>query len=79
VTTARTDTLIRAAADAGVTLGVIFQDRLKPDVQRMKTLIERGRLGTPILANARVNGTGRRPTIAIRAGVARTRSTAAAP
>jgi predicted dehydrogenase len=54
VTTARTDALIRAAADAGVTLGVIFQDRLKPDVQRMKALIDRGRLGTPILANARV-------------------------
>jgi predicted dehydrogenase len=54
VTTARTDALIEAASDAGVTLGVIFQDRLKPDVQRMKALIDRGRLGAPILANARV-------------------------
>ena len=54
VTTARTDALIRAAADAGVNIGVIFQDRLKPDVLRMKALIDRGRLGTPILANARV-------------------------
>ncbi|CEF48721.1 unnamed protein product [uncultured bacterium] len=54
VTTARADALIQAATDAGVTLGVIFQDRLKPDVQRMKALIERGRLGTPILASARV-------------------------
>jgi UDP-N-acetyl-2-amino-2-deoxyglucuronate dehydrogenase len=54
VTTARTDALIRAAADAAVTLGVIFQDRLKPDVRRMKALVDRGRLGTPILANARV-------------------------
>jgi len=54
VTTARVDALIRAAAHAGVTLGVIFQDRLKPDVRRLKALVEAGRLGTPILANARV-------------------------
>jgi predicted dehydrogenase len=54
VTTARTDALIEAAATAGVTLGVIFQDRLKPDVQRLKALVDAGRLGTPILANARV-------------------------
>jgi predicted dehydrogenase len=54
VTTARTDALIEEAARAGVTLGVIFQDRLKPDVQRLKALVDGGRLGTPILANARV-------------------------
>ena len=54
VTTARADALIEAAARAGVTLGVIFQDRLKPDVQRLKALVDAGRLGTPILANARV-------------------------
>src|SRR5260221_5900735 len=54
VTTARADALIPAAARAGVTLGVIFQDRLKPDVRRLKALVEGGRLGTPILANARV-------------------------
>jgi predicted dehydrogenase len=54
VTAARADGLINAAAAAGVTLGVIFQDRLKPDVVRMKALVDAGRLGTPILANARV-------------------------
>ncbi len=54
VTTARADALIQAAAKAGVTLGVIFQDRLKPDVQRLKALVDGGRLGSPILANARV-------------------------
>jgi UDP-N-acetyl-2-amino-2-deoxyglucuronate dehydrogenase len=54
VTTARADALIGEAVRTGVTLGVIFQDRLKPDVQRLKTLVEGGRLGTPILANARV-------------------------
>ena len=42
VTTARTDALIAAAARAGVTLGVIFQDRLKPDVQRLKALVDAG-------------------------------------
>jgi predicted dehydrogenase len=54
VTTMRADALIQAAARANVTLGVIFQDRLKPDVQRLKALVEAGRLGTPILADARV-------------------------
>ena len=54
VTAARADALIAAAARAGVTLGVIFQDRLKPDVRRMKTLVDAGRLGRPILADARV-------------------------
>jgi predicted dehydrogenase len=54
VTTDRADALILAAQKAGVTLGVIFQDRLKPDVQRLKALVSAGRLGAPILANARV-------------------------
>jgi predicted dehydrogenase len=54
VTTARTDALIAEAARAGVTLGVIFQDRLKPDVRRLKALVAGGRLGSPILATAAV-------------------------
>jgi predicted dehydrogenase len=54
VAVARADALIAAAARAGVTLGVIFQDRLKPDVLRMKALVEGDRLGRPILADARV-------------------------
>src|SRR5437870_6141798 len=54
VTVARADALIDEAARAGITLGVIFQDRLKPDVRRLKALVETERLGTPILANARV-------------------------
>ncbi len=54
VTTARTDALIEEAERAGVTLGVIFQDRLKPDVQRLKALVDAGRLGAPILATAAV-------------------------
>jgi UDP-N-acetyl-2-amino-2-deoxyglucuronate dehydrogenase len=54
ISTARADALIDAAEKSGVTLGVIFQDRLKPGVQRLKALLEAGRLGRPILANARV-------------------------
>ena len=54
VTTARADALIDEAARAGVSLGVIFQDRLKPDVVRALALIESGRLGRPILATAQV-------------------------
>jgi predicted dehydrogenase len=54
VSTARSDALIDETSRAGVTLGVIFQDRLKPDVVRMKALIDSGRLGAPILASARV-------------------------
>ena len=54
VTTAQADALIDEAARAGVALGVIFQDRLKPDALRLKTLIDEGRLGRPILATAQV-------------------------
>lgn len=54
ITTARADALVAAAERAGVTLGVFFQDRLKPDVVRMKAAIDAGRLGRPILGSARV-------------------------
>jgi predicted dehydrogenase len=54
ISTARADTLIEVADRAGVKLGVFFQDRLKPAAVRMKALVEAGRLGTPILASARV-------------------------
>jgi predicted dehydrogenase len=54
ITTERTDRLIAEAASAGITLGVIFQDRLKPAVRELKTLVDSGALGRPILASARV-------------------------
>ncbi|MFO1533979.1 MAG: Gfo/Idh/MocA family oxidoreductase, partial [Thermoplasmatota archaeon] len=54
ITAARADALIEAASHHGVLLGVIFQDRLKPDVQRAKALVAGGRLGSPILATAQV-------------------------
>jgi predicted dehydrogenase len=54
ITTARADALIAGTTRAGVTLGVIFQDRLKPAVERLKTLADSGAIGRPILASARV-------------------------
>jgi UDP-N-acetyl-2-amino-2-deoxyglucuronate dehydrogenase len=54
VTTARADALIAEAARARVVLGVIFQDRLKPEIVRLKSLVEAGELGQPILGTAQV-------------------------
>ena len=54
ITTARADALIAAAERAGVKLGVFFQDRLKPDVVKMKAMVDAGVAGRPILASGRV-------------------------
>jgi UDP-N-acetyl-2-amino-2-deoxyglucuronate dehydrogenase len=54
INTARADALISAAADAGVKLGVFFQDRFKADLMRVKERIDAGILGKMILADARV-------------------------
>ena len=53
-TTRSADTLIAAASQAGVKLAVIFQDRLKPDIQKLKQWIDAGVLGKPLLVDARV-------------------------
>jgi UDP-N-acetyl-2-amino-2-deoxyglucuronate dehydrogenase len=54
VTTARADALVAAADRAGVKLGVFFQDRLKPDVVKLKQMVDAGALGRPVLASGRV-------------------------
>ena len=54
VTTAKVDALIREIDRAGVTAGVFFQDRLKPDVVRMKAMVDSGQIGAPVLASGRV-------------------------
>ena len=54
ISTARIDELIAEVARAGVTLGVFFQDRLKPDVVEMKRRIDAGEIGTPLLATGEV-------------------------
>jgi UDP-N-acetyl-2-amino-2-deoxyglucuronate dehydrogenase len=50
----RADQLIEACETAGVKLGVFFQDRVAPDLQRLKSVIDSGRLCSPILMSASV-------------------------
>ena len=54
ITAERADALIRECERAGVKLGVFFQDRVAPDVRRLKAMLEDGVLGRPVLASARV-------------------------
>lgn len=54
ITSARADELIAAARAANVKLGVMFQDRVKPDIQRLKRLIDGGALGKILFVDARV-------------------------
>ena len=48
------DALIARCNDAGVKLGVIFQDRFHRDIRRLKQAISDGILGRPLLVDARV-------------------------
>jgi predicted dehydrogenase len=54
ITVERVDALIAAADRARVKVGVFFQDRLKPDLVRVKGLVDSGALGAPVLASGRV-------------------------
>lgn len=54
ISTQRADALIEATKQAGVKLGVIFQDRMKPHIRQLKDWIQRGLLGKPLLVDARV-------------------------
>jgi len=54
VTTARGEALVAAAGKAGVKLGVLFQDRLKPDLARLRAFLAGGGLGRVLVASARV-------------------------
>ena len=54
ITTDRADALIAAADRAGVQLGVFFQDRLRPDVVRLKAMIDAGTIGAPVMISGRV-------------------------
>lgn len=46
--------LVRTATESRVKLGVIFQDRLKPDILRLKDWIRSGKIGRPTLVEASV-------------------------
>ena len=50
----RADALIAACKQAGVKLGVIFQDRFKPDIRGLKEFLSAGGLGKILLVDARV-------------------------
>jgi UDP-N-acetyl-2-amino-2-deoxyglucuronate dehydrogenase len=54
ITTEHADDLISAARRSGVKLGVIFQDRLKPDILRLREWIRSGKLGRILLVEASV-------------------------
>jgi UDP-N-acetyl-2-amino-2-deoxyglucuronate dehydrogenase len=54
ISSARADALIAETEIAGVKLGVFFQDRFKPGIRQMKSAIDGGALGKPVLADARV-------------------------
>jgi predicted dehydrogenase len=48
------DRALAAVGGAGVKLGVFFQDRLKPDLVRVKRLVDEQRLGRVLLVSAQV-------------------------
>jgi len=54
VTTARAAALVAATEKAGVKLGVLFQDRRKPGLARLREFLAGGGLGRVLLASARV-------------------------
>jgi UDP-N-acetyl-2-amino-2-deoxyglucuronate dehydrogenase len=54
ISTARADALIAAAQQANVKLGVIFQDRARPQICQLKDWLDQGIIGKPLLIDARV-------------------------
>lgn len=52
VSTKRADKMIAACEEAGVILGVIFQNRFSPDYMKLKRAVVDGQLGKLILGNA---------------------------
>jgi UDP-N-acetyl-2-amino-2-deoxyglucuronate dehydrogenase len=50
----RADELIAACENAGVKLGLFFQDRFSPDICRLKSMVDTGQLGKPFLASGHV-------------------------
>jgi UDP-N-acetyl-2-amino-2-deoxyglucuronate dehydrogenase len=54
ITTARADALIEAAKQSKVQLGVIFQDRMKPNIRQLRDWLDQGLLGKILFVDARV-------------------------
>jgi predicted dehydrogenase len=55
VSTERADDLINACEEAGVKLGVIFQNRLKPGYLKLKEAVTSGKLGKLLMGTAAIN------------------------
>jgi predicted dehydrogenase len=51
ITTGRVDLLINECDQAGVKLGVFFQDRVAPGIRILKELLDNGQAGKPILVS----------------------------
>jgi predicted dehydrogenase len=54
ITTERVDLLINECDQAGVKLGVFFQDRVAPGIRNLKALLDEGQAGKPILVSGSV-------------------------
>jgi len=54
ISTARADTLIEAAKQSEVQLGVIFQDRMKSHIRQLKHWVDQGLLGKLLFVDAKV-------------------------
>ncbi|MFC6605190.1 Gfo/Idh/MocA family protein [Ectobacillus funiculus] len=55
ISLAKAEKMIRECNKAGVTLSVVMQNRFAPAVQQVKSALEQGWLGQPLLINASVN------------------------
>ncbi|MCQ4080873.1 Gfo/Idh/MocA family oxidoreductase [Streptomyces sp. RB6PN25] len=51
---AAAERMVAAAREAGITLGVVFQRRYWPSMQRLRRAIDDGRFGLPMLAHCQV-------------------------
>lgn len=51
---ARAEAIVAACAHHGVTLGVVYQSRFKPHCEAVRAAVERGALGTSVLASMAV-------------------------
>jgi UDP-N-acetyl-2-amino-2-deoxyglucuronate dehydrogenase len=54
ITTERVDALLAETRRAGVQLGVCFQDRLHPEINATKAIVDAGGLGRPVMASGHV-------------------------
>ena len=51
INTERIDLLVKECDQAGVKLGVFFQDRVAPGIRNLKEMLDQGRAGKPILVS----------------------------